>query len=238
MNPFRRMVTVGHNARVFVYNRRPTEREETAKRRSEGDMQPDAWYWRRARSNPPPGCLWRLWLSASTLTEPFRPDGNVFCWWSLYRFAVFARQKWQTVLVKSMNHCILCWLYCWARYWMFQDMDHMETSCIFYVKVGMFDQLEQPNICILTMTALGIVMQTIQYELIVSIWFMWDLGYFIRQISPDALSVKNYFVYLTQAKFRLWFTTTYPCKQSHNIGPTYFKSHRWLETSATSSYTQ
>jgi len=55
---------------------------------------------------------------------------------------------------------------------MFQDMDHMETSCIFYDKVGMFDQLEQPNICILTMTALGIVMQTIQYELIVSIWFM------------------------------------------------------------------
>jgi hypothetical protein len=30
MNPFRRMVTVGHNARVFVQNRKPTEREETA----------------------------------------------------------------------------------------------------------------------------------------------------------------------------------------------------------------
>ena len=44
MNPFRRMVTVGHNARVFVQNWRPTEREETAKRRSEGDMQCDAWY--------------------------------------------------------------------------------------------------------------------------------------------------------------------------------------------------
>jgi hypothetical protein len=44
-------------------------------------MQRDAWYWRRAWSNPPPGCLWRLWRSASTLTEPFRPDGNVFCWW-------------------------------------------------------------------------------------------------------------------------------------------------------------
>jgi hypothetical protein len=36
------MVTVGHNARVFVYNRRLTEREETAKQLSEGDMQPDA----------------------------------------------------------------------------------------------------------------------------------------------------------------------------------------------------
>jgi len=43
-------------------------------------MQRAAWYWGRARSNPPPGCLWRLWRSASTLTEPFRLDGNIFCW--------------------------------------------------------------------------------------------------------------------------------------------------------------
>ena len=47
-------------------------------------MQPDALYWHRARSIPPPGCLWRLWRSASTLTQPFRPDGNVFCWWEFY----------------------------------------------------------------------------------------------------------------------------------------------------------
>ena len=40
----------------------------------------DPWYWRRAQSHPPPGCLWRLWRSASTLTEPFRLDGNVLCW--------------------------------------------------------------------------------------------------------------------------------------------------------------
>jgi len=33
MSPFRCMVTVGHNARVFVKYRRPTEREETAKLR-------------------------------------------------------------------------------------------------------------------------------------------------------------------------------------------------------------
>jgi len=32
MNPFRRMVTVGHNARGFVQNRKPTEGEKTAKR--------------------------------------------------------------------------------------------------------------------------------------------------------------------------------------------------------------
>jgi len=56
MNPFQRMVTVGQNATVFIYNRIPTEREETAKPRSEGDMQRDALYWRRARGSLPPGC--------------------------------------------------------------------------------------------------------------------------------------------------------------------------------------
>jgi len=81
-NPFRRMVTVGHNATVFVLNRIPTEPEEMAKLRSEGDMQRDASFWRWARSSLPPGWLCRLWRSASTLTEPFRPDGNVFSWWT------------------------------------------------------------------------------------------------------------------------------------------------------------
>jgi len=44
INPFRHMVTVSHNATVFLYNRIPTGREDTAKPRSEGDMQPDASY--------------------------------------------------------------------------------------------------------------------------------------------------------------------------------------------------
>jgi len=57
MNPFRRVVTVGLNHTVSIYNRTPTEREETAKSRSEGDMQRDASYWRRARSSLPPGCV-------------------------------------------------------------------------------------------------------------------------------------------------------------------------------------
>jgi len=98
MNPFRRMVTVGHNARVFDYNRRPTEWEETAKRRSEGDMQRDAFNWRRARSNPPPGCLWQLSRSASTLTELFCPDGNLLCWCCMIA---------QT-LYDSIQHLIKC----------------------------------------------------------------------------------------------------------------------------------
>jgi len=57
MNPFRRMVTVGHNATVFVCNWILTEQEETAKLQSQGAMQWDAWYWRQVQSNLPPGCL-------------------------------------------------------------------------------------------------------------------------------------------------------------------------------------
>ena len=43
-NQFRRMVTVGHNATVSIYNRIPREGEETAKSRSEGNMQRDVSY--------------------------------------------------------------------------------------------------------------------------------------------------------------------------------------------------
>jgi len=42
-------------------------------------MERDVLNWRRAQSNPPPECLGRLWQSASTRMEQFRPDGNIFC---------------------------------------------------------------------------------------------------------------------------------------------------------------
>jgi len=51
---------------------------------------------------------------------------------------------------------------------MLQEMDHMETSFVFYVKVGRFDQFKQSKISILTVTALGIVMLAVHYDLIVS----------------------------------------------------------------------
>ena len=57
MNPFRRMVTVGSNTTVFVYNWILTEREETAKLRSEGYIQRDALYLHWVRSTLPPGCF-------------------------------------------------------------------------------------------------------------------------------------------------------------------------------------
>jgi len=52
---------------------------------------------------------------------------------------------------------------------MLQDMDHMEASCIFYVKVGRFDQLEQSKISVLTVTSLGIVMLTVHQDLMVGV---------------------------------------------------------------------
>jgi len=74
MNPFWDMVTVHHNARAFVQDRRWTECEETVDLRSVGDMQCDGWYWCWTLISQPPGRLRHLWLSASTLMELFHPD--------------------------------------------------------------------------------------------------------------------------------------------------------------------
>jgi len=55
---------------------------------------------------------------------------------------------------------------------MLQDLDNMEASCVFYVKVGTFNHLEQSKICLWTVNKLGIVRLTVQHEVIVSISFM------------------------------------------------------------------
>jgi len=59
---------------------------------------------------------------------------------------------------------------------MLQDVDHMEASCIFYVKVGTLGQHEHSKFCVLTVTKLGIVMLTVQEDSIFSVSFMYDLG--------------------------------------------------------------
>jgi hypothetical protein len=48
-------------------------------------------------------------------------------------------------------------------------MDHMEASCVLYVKVGRFDQFEHSKISVLTITSSGIVKLTVHYNLIVSV---------------------------------------------------------------------
>ena len=52
---------------------------------------------------------------------------------------------------------------------MLEEMDHMEASCVLYVKVGRIDQFEQTKISVLTVTSLGIVMLTVHYDLIISV---------------------------------------------------------------------
>jgi hypothetical protein len=52
---------------------------------------------------------------------------------------------------------------------MFQDMDNIKASWIFYVKVGMFTHLEQFKISRLTFNTTGIVMLPLQHDLCVSV---------------------------------------------------------------------
>jgi len=51
---------------------------------------------------------------------------------------------------------------------MLHDMDHMEASCVFYVKVGRFEQYENSKIGVLTVTSLGIVRLPLHYDFMVT----------------------------------------------------------------------
>jgi len=55
---------------------------------------------------------------------------------------------------------------------MLQDMDHMEASRVFYVKVRTFDQLEPSKICVLTVISVGIVTLIVRHDMKVSECFM------------------------------------------------------------------
>jgi len=83
---------------------------------------------------------------------------------------------------------------------MLQDMDHMEASRVFYVKVRTFDQLEQSKISVLTVISVGIVTLIVRYDIIVSICFMYDPGYVLRQTSPDDLSAAEFRFYIYQTR--------------------------------------
>ena len=137
-------------------------------------------------------------------------------------FAIFARRKWRKVYFWSIDHYIWCCPCCWARCWMLQDMDHMEASCVFYVKVGRFNESEQSKISILTVTSLGIVMVTIHYDLMVSVWFMKDPGDVLQtNITRRSFRRRMSFLYLWNMRYQLWFIKMYPSEQTNYIGLTY-----------------
>jgi len=116
----------------------------------------------------------------------------------LRQFAIFAHRMWRNVLFQIIEHWLLGWPCSWARCWMLQEMDHMEASCVLYVKVGMFDQFEQRKFSVLTVTSLGIVMLTVHFDLIISVWFMYDPGNVLRQTSPDVLSFEEWPGYINE----------------------------------------
>jgi len=53
-----------------------------------------------------------------------------------------------------------------------EDMDNMEATFVFYVKVGTFTHLEQSKNVLLTVNKTGIVRLTVHHDLIASVSFM------------------------------------------------------------------
>jgi len=78
---------------------------------------------------------------------------------------------------------------------MLQDMDNMEASCVFYVKVSTFTHLEQSETSLLTVIKSGIVRLTIQHDLIVSISFMYYPRDSLRQTSANVFTLKLWPIY-------------------------------------------
>jgi len=78
---------------------------------------------------------------------------------------------------------------------MLQNMDKMEASCIFDVKVSTFTQLEQSKISLVSVNKLGIVRLTVQHDRIVSVSMMYHPGDSLRQTSADGLSLEECSIY-------------------------------------------
>jgi len=73
---------------------------------------------------------------------------------------------------------------------MLQDMDNMEASCVFHVKVSTFIHLELSKTSLLTVNESGIIRLTLQHDMIASIRFMFHPGDTLRQTSADVLSLE------------------------------------------------
>jgi hypothetical protein len=56
---------------------------------------------------------------------------------------------------------------------MLQDMDNMEASCVFYLKVDTFAHIEQSKISLLTVSNMGIAKLNVQHDLIARVSFMY-----------------------------------------------------------------
>ena len=113
-------------------------------------------------------------------------------------FAVIASRLWRKVLFWSIDCCSLCWLCRWARCWMLQDLDSLEASCVFYVKVGKLNHLEHSQIWLVTLNKAAIVRLTIQHDMIVSVSVMYYPRDFLKQTSADIHFLEESPIYMKQ----------------------------------------
>jgi hypothetical protein len=79
---------------------------------------------------------------------------------------------------------------------MLHDMNNMKASCVFYVKVGMFTNVEQSKISILTFNETGLIRLMIHHDIIVSVRFMYHPGNHLRHTSAIVLSIEQCPIYI------------------------------------------
>jgi hypothetical protein len=79
---------------------------------------------------------------------------------------------------------------------MLQDIDRMEASSVFYVKVGKLNHIECKQIWLVTVNPAGIVRLTIQHDMIVSVSFMYCPRDCLRQTSADILFLEEGPIYI------------------------------------------
>jgi hypothetical protein len=79
---------------------------------------------------------------------------------------------------------------------MLLDMDNMEVSCAFYVKVGKSNHPERNQIWLLTVNKGGIVRLTVQHAMIVSVSFMYYPGDLLIQTSAVVLFIEEGRIYI------------------------------------------
>jgi hypothetical protein len=109
----------------------------------------------------------------------------------LCRHAIFAHWMQQNLLVWSINHCCFTWRCCAVRCRMLEDTNDMKETCIFNVKLYPVGEYEQSIVCDWTITNIGRVMLTAKHHSVFTGGFRWDAWDFVRQTSPDVLSMEE-----------------------------------------------
>jgi hypothetical protein len=75
---------------------------------------------------------------------------------------------------------------------MLHDIDNMEATCVFCIKVSTFTHVDQSETTLLTVSESGMVRLNVQHDLIVSVSFIYYPGNYFRQTSADILSLEQY----------------------------------------------